>query len=187
MKIQDFSPNTGKSVLKLPDGTPAVIRPIRKDGGPKLVEGLRKLSPQSRYQRFLAPKSSFSNTELNYLTHCDGVNHLALVLAITDPDGNEKESVAIARCIRDQQDPSLGEIAFVVLDQWQQKGIGKRLVTELARRCIQVGIKRWRAVSLPDNTPARKLIRSVAVEESRDMSDPEVVEAVYQVNPVSQV
>ena len=104
-------PNQSTCHIVLPDGTPAIIRPIRRDGGPKLAAELAKLSPDSRYQRFLSPKSSFSRGELDFLTNCDGVNHLALVLAVTDTDGHELRSVAVARYIRDSSDVSLAEVA----------------------------------------------------------------------------
>jgi hypothetical protein len=73
-----------------------VVRPIRPDGGPQLAEALRRLSPEARQRRFLYSKGSFSLTELEYFTHCDGVNHLAWVLAVTDPEGQELQPVAVA-------------------------------------------------------------------------------------------
>lgn len=165
--------------VTLADGTPAVIRPIRHDGGPQLTEALRRLSPESRYHRFLSTKETLSPDELYYLTHCDGVNHLALVLAITDLQGHELEAVAVARCIRDSEDEELAEAAIVVADAWQRRGVGKVLMQDLAERARQVGIRRWQALFLSGNTGARRLMEAVAWQRSERSAGQGVVEAIY--------
>ena len=118
--------------VTLPDGTSAVVRPIRPDDAPRLAEGLRQLSPESRHRRFLFSKGSFSPEELDDFTHCDGVHHLALVLVATDPEGREHEFIAVARCIGDAADAGLAEVAIAVADDRQHQGVGEMLVRALA-------------------------------------------------------
>lgn len=167
----------------LPDGTPAIVRPIHPNGGPQLAAELKKLSSDSRYQRFLSPKSSFSSKELNFLTNCDGVNHLALVLAVTDADGREQRSVAVARCVRDSTDASLAEVAITVADAWQRRGVGTILFKELAKRARKVGIKRWRAYFLSDNAGIRNLMEKVGTRQLERIEDYKVTEVIYQFPP----
>mgnify|MGYP003629313677 CR=1 FL=1 len=117
----------------LPDKSTAIIRPLRPDDGPRLVEGLRALSSESRRRRFLFSKGDFSTAELNYFTHCDGAHHIALVLVETDADGHEGEFVAVGRSIQDTADTSFAEVAIAVADEWQHHGVGERLIRALAK------------------------------------------------------
>lgn len=185
MDDQGVVPNLTIDRVSLPDGTPAIVRPIRKDGGRKLAEGLQQLSAQTRYQRFFVLKKSFSPSELDFLTHCDGKNHLALVLTLTDEAGNELQSVAVARCIRDDRDPSLAEFAIVVTDKWQQRGAGKILLKALAKRAWEVGIRRWRATFLFDNTGIRKLMELIGTKQLERLESPGIVEVIYNLFPPS--
>ena len=118
------------------------MRPIRPEDADRLVEGLRRMSTESRVRRLFYDKIAFSGKELHGLTHCDGVNHLALVLGILDGSGNEVDTVAVARCIRDREEPRQGEAAFVTIDEWRRLGIGTALVRESAWRCWEVGIRK---------------------------------------------
>jgi acetyltransferase len=178
-------PNQRTCRVMLPDGTPTIVRPIRRNGGPQLAAELAKLSPDSRYQRFLSPKSSFSPGELDFLTNCDGVNHLALVLVVTDTDGHELRSVAVARCVRDSSDVSLAEVAVVVADEWQRRGIGKLLFKELANQAWKAGIRRWRAFFLSGNIGIRKLMEVIGTKQFESLENYEVVEVVYNLFPPS--
>ena len=54
-------------LLTLPDGTRVYVRPIAPEDKPLLVEGLRRLSPEAAFRRFMSPKVSFSAAELRYL------------------------------------------------------------------------------------------------------------------------
>jgi GNAT superfamily N-acetyltransferase len=180
-RIEAYSQTICHSTL--PDGTPVIVRPIRRDGRNKLAEGLQQLSPQTRYQRFFVHKKSFTPAELDFLTHCDGKNHLALVLAVTDTDGNELKSVAVARCVRDDSDPSLAEFAIVVIDEWQQRGVGRILINTLARQAWEVGIRRWRANHLHDNTGIRKLMKTVGTKQLERSQSPGIIEVIYDLSP----
>ena len=125
----------------LRDGTPVLVRPLRPDEGDKLVEGMQKLSSESRRRRFLSVKSRLSRKEVDFLTRCDMRNHLAIGLAITDEQGREVLAVAVARCVRATDDPTLGDVAVVVLDEWQQRGIGTLLTERLAALCSICAIR----------------------------------------------
>ena len=83
----------------------------------------------SRYRRFLAPIDHLSDQQLAYLTQVDHIAHEAL-LAIDTATG---EDVAVARFIRDPEDPSRAEVAIVVFDRWQGRGVGRTLADRLAR------------------------------------------------------
>lgn len=169
--------------VSLRDGTRAVIRPIRRDGGPTLADHLKRLSPESRYQRFFSAKREFAPDELVFLTHPDGINHLALVLAILDAEGREKDSVGVARCVRDPQDPATAEAAVAVMDEWQGRGIGRLLLKALAADAYRAGIRHWRGTFLSDNIAVRKILEGLGSKEWEEATGHGIIEVVYRLAP----
>ena len=146
-----------ESVLKrLPDGAPILIRPILADDKRMLENGLRHLSPSSVQRRFLTPKRSFSRAELRYLTEVDGRDHVALV---AEYHGEPvRRLIAVARFVRLHDDPEAAEVAIVVADDWQRRGLGSLLSQQLAARARGRGIRRFTATMSGDNTPAHRLM-----------------------------
>ena len=132
------------------------IRPIRSDDKRLLSEGLRRLSDESVQRRFLTPKRTFSRTELRYLTEINAVDHVALVAE--DPTEPARDLVAVGRFVRLAEDPEAAEIAIVVWDDWQGRGLGSILGGHLARAARNRGIKRFTATMAADNRPAHRLM-----------------------------
>ena len=141
----------------LRDGTRLRIRPIAPDDGPRLAAAMRTLSPESARRRFLAPKPSLSAHELRYLTAVDGVDHLALV-AVTDDD----RIVGVARCVRGAPGDDEAEFAIVIGDAQQRQGLGTALTQALADAACRVGIRRFTATTLAENTAVEALLAGVA-------------------------
>src|ERR687894_29767 len=104
-------------LVRLSDGTPIVIRPIRPDDKCMLANGLRNMSELSNQRRFLSPKTSFTRAELRYLTEVNGRDHVALVAE--SPTQPVRRLIGVARFVRDEADPSVAEAAIVVADDWQ--------------------------------------------------------------------
>jgi RimJ/RimL family protein N-acetyltransferase len=138
-----------------------LIRPIRPDDKAQLTDGLRQLSDETIRKRFLAAKPRFSDAELRYLTEIDGHDHIALVAEV---DG---ALVAVARSVRYPDRPDTAEMAIVVADDWQHRGIGTALAEALADAAVATGIRRIAAVMLADNEPARRLLRRIAAHLDR--------------------
>jgi GNAT superfamily N-acetyltransferase len=160
----------GARSARLRDGTSVVTRPITTEDGPALARGLRRLSPQGNAFRFLHYRQRFTEDELHYLTHCDFVDHLALVLARTDEQGRELEEVGVARCIRLTEETEIAEAAIVLVDDWHRLGGGTLLLRHLADLSLQAGIRQWRAIMFQDNVAAERLFSHVADEISRRRS-----------------
>jgi GNAT superfamily N-acetyltransferase len=156
----------------VPDApTPLTVRPIRPADAPLLEAGLARLSPQSVYQRFLSPKPRLSRRELRYLTEVDGVMHHALVAL--DADG---DLVAVGRWVRDADRPEEAEIAIVVADCLQRRGVGRGLGLALADAACAHGVRRFTATILPGNRAAERLLAVVQERlEARPCSDPSPV------------
>ncbi len=133
-----------------------LIRPIRAEDKRLLTDGLERLSDESIFRRFLTPKSSFSSTELRYLTEINAVDHVALVAE--DPTDRARPLIAVGRFVRLAEDPEAAEIAIVVWDDWQGRGLGSLLGGHLAHAARNRGIRRFTATMAADNRPAHRLM-----------------------------
>lgn len=145
--------------MVLADGAQATIRPIAPGDKPFLVEGLAALSRRSVHQRFLAAKPRFSTRELRYLTEVDGVRHIALVAL--RPAG-PRPLLGVARCVRLAAEPATAEMAVVVQDDVQGRGLGRALAQALRDAAWAGGVRRFVATMLADNAAARRLLLPLA-------------------------
>jgi RimJ/RimL family protein N-acetyltransferase len=143
-------------IERLSDGAPVLIRPIRADDKQRLADGLRRLSDESVQRRFLSPKPSLSHAELRYLTEVDGRDHVALVAE--SPADRARHLVAVGRFVRLADDPDAAEVAIVVADPWQRRGLGSLLAAQLADEARRLGVKRFTATMAADNRPAHRLM-----------------------------
>jgi RimJ/RimL family protein N-acetyltransferase len=145
-------------IVRLNDGSAVLVRPIRAVDKERLAAGLDHLSEQSRLRRFLGPKPRFTAGELRYLTEVDRHNHYALVAFAPGTD----YIVAAARWVRSRTDPQEAEVAVVVGDHLQGKGLGSRMARMLADAARDHGIRRIRATMSSENVPALKLMRVIS-------------------------
>jgi len=150
---------------RLPDGAPILIRPIRADDKRMLEDGLRHLSDESVQRRFLTLKRSFSRSELRYLTEVDGRDHAALVAEY--PGEPVRRLIAVARFVRLAEDPAAAEVAIVVADDWQRRGVGSLLAERLAGEARHAGVARFTATMASDNVAAHKLMRKLTTHLER--------------------
>jgi RimJ/RimL family protein N-acetyltransferase len=139
----------------LRDGSRVLIRQVQPADAALLAEGFARLSARSRWMRFLAPKRELSPAELRYLTEIDHHDHEAIG-AVNLADGR---GVGVARFIRDAADPQAADLAVTVIDAWQGRGVGTELLTRLADRARQEGVRRFTAVAFADNVAVAGLLR----------------------------
>src|SRR5436309_2378225 len=129
-------------------GKEVSIRPIRADDGLRLQLAYDRLSPESKYRRFLAPKPHLTNADTNYLVRVDGVDHFAL---IATADDDQQAILGVVRFVRLPEDPQMAEFAIVVADEYQREGLGTELLARLRRAALERGIARLRATTLAEN------------------------------------
>jgi GNAT superfamily N-acetyltransferase len=141
------------------------IRPIRPDDKARLSAGQRRLSPASAHARFLSPKPRFTSAELRYLTEVDGVDHVALALAEGD------DIIGVGRFVRSAADPTSAEVAVVICDALQGRGLGTMLGLELAEAARARGIEHFTATMLPDNVPALRLLERITHHLHSELHD----------------
>jgi RimJ/RimL family protein N-acetyltransferase len=154
----------------LADGRVIVIRPIAPDDQDRLRAAHARLSPLTRYRRFMSPKPYLSSADALYLSVIDGCDHYALVATVTPRDG-EEAIVGVARFVRTPEDPQVAEFAVVIGDDWQGQGIGRELLGRLADAAVTRRVERFVATVLADNLPIQRLAQQAAdgpVRRSRD-------------------
>jgi GNAT superfamily N-acetyltransferase len=135
--------------VTLRDGTRALIRPIRPDDKRRLQEGLRQLSPHSRYLRFHTAVDRLTDAQLRYLTEIDYHDHMAWVAI--NPDEPDEPGMGVGRYVRLREDPTVAEAAVTVLDRYQGRGLGTTLLQFLGMSAIENGISTFRSYVLAEN------------------------------------
>jgi RimJ/RimL family protein N-acetyltransferase len=132
------------------------IRPIRSDDGERLRASHARLSPETRYRRFLGVKPELTAADIRYLVDIDGSDHVALVATVDD------DIVAVARFVRLADDPRAAEFAIVVGDAFQGQGLATVILTRLAACASRRGIERFVATVLSDNRAIYRLMERLA-------------------------
>jgi GNAT superfamily N-acetyltransferase len=171
---------------ELPDGTRLRLRFITPADKALLAGGLAALSPQSRHQRFLVPKSALSDAELRHFTEVDGHDHVAIVAVLESDPGR---LAGVARFIRDRARPDEAEVAITVCDALQGMGLGRALGSALADVAKSLGVRRFTASLLGTNVAAHRLFhaisRRVQTEYSAGIADL-VVELETREHPITR-
>ena len=112
---------------------------------------------------------------MNYLFQVDYVDHFVWVLV----DGADGPVVADARFVRDETDTAVAEIAFLVGDAYQGRGIGNFLMDALIVAAHVGGVKQFSARELGDNVPMRTILDRFGALWERE--EPGVVVTVFDV------
>jgi len=131
--------------VTLKDGTTAVLRPIRPEDEPELSALYARLSPETAYQRFFTVMARLPPSWAHTFANVDYERRMAIV-AVSADNG----LIAVARYDLDEASNE-AEIAIVVQDHWQGKGLGTALLTELLSYAEAKGIRRFRADVLSEN------------------------------------
>jgi GNAT superfamily N-acetyltransferase len=165
--------------IVLRDGSRIRLRQGRSSDKQLLLRGFERLSPESRYRRFLATMPELSEAMVRYLTEIDHHDHEALA-ALDEQTG---EGIGVARYVRNPERPDVAEVAVTVIDDWQGKGLGTLLLEVLGARARAEGIRSFVALMLGSNQemmdvltalgPVRIVDREVGTVEI-EMAIPEV-------------
>jgi RimJ/RimL family protein N-acetyltransferase len=143
--------------IQLQDGTAVTIRPIRSDDAPRLQALMERLSPESVYYRFLAPRKALTDQQAHDLANVDYQGRMALVATV---DQGEEEIIGVARYAQTTPDePDLAEAAVVVEDRFQGQGLGTLLLKRLAAHAQAQGIRAFWATIHPTNDRIRRFIQ----------------------------
>jgi len=124
---------------KVRDGTKVLLRPIKHTDEQLWVDLYNSLSALSKYYRFFTSHREPTPEMIEKYIHIDYVNNFAIV-AITKENGKER-MVGVARYILDPP-PDSAELAIVVADNWQGRGLGTKMLMHLVQIMIKRKVKR---------------------------------------------
>jgi RimJ/RimL family protein N-acetyltransferase len=133
---------------ELPGGEKVIVRPVRVTDEEPLQDLFYRLSDESTYRRFMAFKRIHPHKEMQRLVDLDYEQNMALV--VSRSDGGREEILAMSRY---DVDPAtlLADIAFVVRDDWQKKGLGTLLMRRMSEIARARGLAGFTADVLADN------------------------------------
>jgi RimJ/RimL family protein N-acetyltransferase len=141
-----------------------VMRPIRPSDAQRLVRFHASLSPETTRLRFFGAHPRLTEREVARFTTVDRHDRDALVVLAGD------EIVAVARFDREGAGDR-AEVAFVVTDAWQGRGLGAALFRGIAAQAHRQGIRRLVALVLPENRPMLDLLQHTGLPGTRRFED----------------
>ncbi len=151
--------------VELRDGSWAQVRQIRPEDRDALRRGFERLSPESRYRRFLTPMERLGESQLTYLTEVDHRDHEAMIAFDLATPG---EVVGVGRYVREAESPDRAEAAVTVADDWQGRGLGGALTRILGGRAAEEGVTAFTALLLAENDRMAGLLGEVGDVEVVD-------------------
>ena len=150
------------AVEMLRDGCQVKIRALKPDDRAELLAAVARTSAESLRRRFFAPKRGFTDQETAFFLNVDFVDHVALVAEVRE-DGRPVIAgggrYIVAR-------PGEAEVAFAVVDQYQERGIGGVLMRHLTAIARAAGLERLIAEVLAENLSMLRLFEQSGLRMS---------------------
>ncbi|MFG2298069.1 GNAT family N-acetyltransferase [Streptomyces sp. NPDC048603] len=156
----------------LRDGGTAHIRPITPEDADRLVSFYAQVSEESKYYRFFAPHPRLSDRQVHRFTHHDYVDRVGLAATV---GGEFIATVRYDRIDADGRPASApadrAEVAFLVQDAHQGRGVASVLLEHIGAVARERGIRRFVAEVLPANTKMIKVFKDVGYQQKRTFED----------------
>ena len=160
-------------LVEMSDGTTVTIRPIRPEDAGIERDFVNGLSEQSKFLRFMYTLQAITPEMLSRFTQIDYDRELALIAVVDAPGGERQAGVGRYTTLPDGE---TCEFAIVVGDDWQGKGLARRLMNGLIEAARDRRLKWMEGVTLQENGRMLDLARSLGFATSTDREDPELVQ-----------
>ena len=177
-----FDPATFRHEARLRDGTPVLIRPVRRDDRERIIRAFRQLEPQTVYTRFFSAKRELTEADLARIDASDFVHALALVAIVGDGDDEVIIGGGAYTVLDRPGAPLTAEVSFTIEEDYHGQGLSglfMRLLTQIGR---QRGIRRFEAEVLTGNAPMLKVFQRSGLRISKHIEDG-VVRVVMELDP----
>ncbi|MFJ4334563.1 GNAT family N-acetyltransferase [Streptomyces sp. NPDC088935] len=170
----------------LRDGGTARVRPITVDDAERLVSFYEQVSDESKYYRFFAPYPRLSAKDVHRFTHHDFVDRVGLAATV----GGEFIATVRYDRIGAGGTPATGpsdeaEVAFLVQDAHQGRGVASALLEHIAAVARERGIRRFAAEVLPANNKMIKVFMDAGYTQKRSFEDG-VVRLEFDLEPTDR-
>ncbi|MFE6818293.1 GNAT family N-acetyltransferase [Streptomyces sp. NPDC057677] len=165
-------PDHWEADVVLRDGGTARIRPITADDADRLVSFYEQVSDESKYYRFFAPYPRLSAKDVHRFTHHDFVDRVGLAATV----GGEFIATVRYDRINDRGLPASApadeaEVAFLVQDAHQGRGVASALLEHIAAVARERDIRRFAAEVLPANNKMIKVFTDAGYTQKRSFED----------------
>lgn len=141
--------------IKAAAGDEVGLARLEPSDGEALRRFFYRLSPETIYRRFLSPLASPEQARPERLLDVEHHEREAVVGVV---DG---EIVGVARYFR-QPGTDTADLAVVVADAWQRRGLASRLLLALGDTAFAEGIRRLSMTIQGDNRPALTLVQRLS-------------------------
>ncbi|MFX4293460.1 GNAT family N-acetyltransferase [Streptomyces bohaiensis] len=165
-------PDHWEADIVLRDGGTARLRPITADDADRLVSFFERVSEESKYYRFFAPYPRLSARDVHRFTHHDFVDRVGLAATVAG------EFIATVRYDRIDErgraasgDADRAEVAFLVEDAHQGRGLASAMLEHIAACARERGIRRFAAEVLPANSKMIKVFTDAGYSQRRSFTD----------------
>ncbi|MFG2970667.1 GNAT family N-acetyltransferase [Streptomyces sp. NPDC048288] len=179
-------PSHWEADVVLRDGGTARVRPITVDDADRLVSFYEQVSDESKYYRFFAPYPRLSAKDVHRFTHHDFVDRVGLAATI---GGEFIATVRYDRIGTDGMPASApadeAEVAFLVQDAHQGRGVASALLEHIAAVARERGIRRFAAEVLPANSKMIKVFTDAGYTQQRSFEDG-VVRLEFDLEPTDR-
>ncbi|MBW8484855.1 bifunctional acetate--CoA ligase family protein/GNAT family N-acetyltransferase [Actinomadura parmotrematis] len=169
-------PDQWEADVVLTDGGTAHLRPIRPADAELLRVFYARLSAETIYYRFFSPRPTLSEREIAHFTTVDYDRRVALIATVGE------EMIAVVRYDRLPKRPGTAEVAFLVEDAHQGRGVGPVLLEHIAAAARERGLQRFVASVLPDNRRMTRVFREAGYRAEQRFEDG-VIELVLDLEP----
>jgi GNAT superfamily N-acetyltransferase len=146
-------------------GVPVLLRPVRISDEPLLKDFFYSLSDKSTYRRFISQRKDMPHERLQAFTVIDYTREM-VILAEVPRDDAPSEIVAIGQFGIDEKTHS-AEVALVVRDDYQGKGVGTELLGYLTQLAQKQGLLGFTAEVLVENAPMLHLFETMGFDIER--------------------
>ncbi|MEV0966321.1 GNAT family N-acetyltransferase [Streptomyces sp. NPDC049910] len=165
-------PDHWEADVVLRDGGTAHIRPITTEDAERLVSFYEQVSDESKYYRFFAPYPRLSAKDVHRFTHHDYVDRVGLAVTV----GGEfiatvRYDRIDARGLPASAPADEAEVAFLVQDAHQGRGVASTLLEHIAAVARERGIRRFAAEVLPANNKMIKVFTDAGYTQRRSFED----------------
>ncbi len=133
-------PKKFEKLIKLRDGTKILLRPIKPTDADIWVELYNSLSSNTKYLRFFSNMPTPDQRMIDKYTKIDYINKFAII-AIYNENGKDK-MIGVVRYGLDPPGSDSAELAVVVADKWQGKGLGTQMLLYMLRVMQKRGVKK---------------------------------------------
>ncbi len=161
------------------DGQTVTIRPIKPEDAQREQEFVKALSPETKYFRFMNTLRELTQAQLIRLTQIDYDRELAFVATLPVEEGDLE--VGVARYATNPDGESC-EFAIVVADDWQGKGLARRLMGILIETARSRGLKYMNGDFLSENSRMLKFVATLGFVLSAHPEDPGLKRGVLVLN-----